>query len=101
VDTTFWFDQEGKIYGYKLRNSDCAIDYFINDGTIKIFDRNGKIRMAGIVQNHKAGQEWTDYYKSGFVERYFSYKNDTGWLVKYYEIDKLRIAYLLWGKILK
>jgi uncharacterized protein len=41
--------------------------------------------MEGIIQKHKPGDKWTDYYKSGLVKRIFNEINDTGWVIHYYE----------------
>ena len=98
VDTTFWFKQDGKIYGYKIHQGDTSTDYIIADGPIKIFDIEGQIRMEGIVKNHKAGDKWTDYYKNGFVKRTMDYINDTGQLVHFYENQQIQDSEFAMGE---
>jgi len=97
VDTTFWFDREGNVYGYKLHLKDTSIDYFIKDGPIKVFGNDGKIRMEGIVKDHKSGDRWTEYYKSGFKQRDCFLVNDTGWCIKYYETEQLEDSMFFMG----
>ena len=89
-DTTFWFDRTGNIYAYKIHSIDSTADFYVTDGPIKVFDTDGKIKMEGVVQNHKPGDKWTDYYKTGFPERIFNKMNDTGWVSHYYENGKIK-----------
>jgi antitoxin component YwqK of YwqJK toxin-antitoxin module len=97
LDTTYWFDREGKNYGYKLHRADSAIDYFINDGPVKVFGDDGKIRMEGTVKNHTQGDRWIEYYENGFVKRDISCKNDTGWMVNYYQSEQIEDSDFVMG----
>lgn len=42
VDTTFWFDGGGHIYGYKVHKKDSSFDYYDQNGPIKIYGLNGE-----------------------------------------------------------
>lgn len=90
VDTTFWFDRSGHIYGYKVHLKDSSFDNYVQNGPIKIYSLNGKIRMEGNIENHKTGGQWTDYYPNGRIERVLNLTNDTGWAVHYYETGQIK-----------
>jgi antitoxin component YwqK of YwqJK toxin-antitoxin module len=90
VDTTFWFDRKGQIYGYKVEKGDSSFEYYTRDGPIKIYRFNGKLRMEGIITNHQIGDQWTDYYPNGQIERVFDLHHDTGWLVHNFETGQIK-----------
>ena len=46
--------------------------------------------MEGIIENHKPGGQWNDYYSNGRIERVLNLSNDTGWSVHYYESGQIR-----------
>ena len=97
TDTTFWFDRTGNIYAYKLHASDTLTDFYLSDGPIKVYDIDGKIKMEGIIRNHKPGDKWTDYYKTGFPERIINHVNDTGWTTHYYENGQIKDSLFVLG----
>ncbi len=98
ADTTFWFDRTGNIYAYKINDRDSAMDYYILDGPIKVFNPDGKLKMEGIIKNHKPGDKWTEYHQNGFPERIIDETNDTGWITHYYPDGKIKDSLFAWGE---
>jgi antitoxin component YwqK of YwqJK toxin-antitoxin module len=98
ADTTFWFDRTGSVYAYKLNSTDSLTDFYVSDGPIKVYDIDGKIKMEGVIRNHKPGDKWTDYYKTGFAERIINNVNDTGWTTHYYENGQIKDSLFGMGK---
>ncbi len=97
VDTTFWFDLNSQIYAYRLVKEDSTPPYYIKNGLLKAFGKDGKILGDGIIQNHKIGDKWTEYYNSGFVKKIFNNIRDTGWEVNYYENGNIEDSMFIMG----
>ncbi len=90
VDTTFWFDRNGNMYGYKIHLKDSSLDFYFQNGPIKIYGLNGKIRQEGVIEHHQIGGQWSDYYPNGRIERILNLINDTGWAVHYYQTGQIK-----------
>ena len=85
VDTIFSYLSNGEVYEYTFVRPDTTTYYFIKNGPITIHEQSGKLSADGIVENHKAGNQWIHYYPSGNIEWKRSFKNGIGWNVSYYE----------------
>jgi len=103
IDTTFYYDREGKQYGYILNENDTERIYYYKDGQHKFYASDGKKESEGIIVNHREGNEWTDYFSNGKVYRELKTINGVGWEKIYYENgnpkmltygDKIRRIYI-------
>jgi len=88
VDTVFRYDLNGKLIAYKLPSK--RFWYYYENGPIKLYYPNGKIWEEGIVQNHKYGDKWTQYYENGEKRYVNNFVNDTGWIVNFYEYGQIQ-----------
>jgi antitoxin component YwqK of YwqJK toxin-antitoxin module len=85
VDTSYEYDRSGKLYILRIYLRDSSFNHYLKDGPVKVFGKDGRIRSEGLVQNHKPGNRWIEYYNSGSLKKDFNYFQDTGWVVEYYE----------------
>jgi antitoxin component YwqK of YwqJK toxin-antitoxin module len=99
VDTTFWFDLKNDIFAYTINNVDSAKPFYIKDGYLKVFAANGKILSEGIIKNHTVGENWTVYYKTGFVSETRHFIHDTGWIMRYYENQQIADSFFAMGDL--
>jgi antitoxin component YwqK of YwqJK toxin-antitoxin module len=76
-----------------------TVRYFIHDGPIKIFERNGEIAETGVVKHHTYGDYWVSYFENGRPLYVRDLKNDTGWATRYYISGRVEDSIYFEGKI--
>ncbi len=83
-DTIFRYDINGHIDAY-IFPSDTKKSYFFQDGRHKIYFQNGKIWGFGVVKNHIAWDEWTEFYENSKPAYYYKLSNNRGSYNEFYE----------------
>jgi antitoxin component YwqK of YwqJK toxin-antitoxin module len=89
IDTVFGYNLNGQLEYYKIW-PDTVNWYFIKNGIHTIYYSDGIKAGEGIIQNHKFGDKWTEYFKNGNIDHIRDYTRDTGWFTEYYENGKLK-----------
>ena len=97
ADTIFYYDIRGHLQEYKIPYGD-SIEYYINNGPIKMFYPNGGVEVVGFVKNHIAGDNWTGYFENNKIEFIRNLKNDTGWVTSYYKNGRVSDSDYVEGK---
>lgn len=85
VDTSFFYDRGGKIYGYKVSGREQDGVFFYRNGFYRVFYSDGKIKSEGTIKNNRIGNKWTTYYRNGKVSEAIDMQNGIGLVKRFYE----------------
>lgn len=100
IDTIFDYDLNNKLLEYEIIKPDTLLHYYINDGPFISYLQDGTVLEKGIVKNHKIGDEWTKYFKTGKIDWTKKLKDGTGFVRWYYDNGQTRlINYKVKGKV--
>jgi antitoxin component YwqK of YwqJK toxin-antitoxin module len=90
IDTTFYYDLEGKPNEYINFTPDTFYIFYPVNGKYKAFNQTGTIREKGIVENNKRGNQWIWYYPDGKVSGKKMLVDNTGWKMNYYKSGQIQ-----------
>jgi antitoxin component YwqK of YwqJK toxin-antitoxin module len=97
VDTIFNFDIKGYLQEYRILSKD-TMEYFVQNGPIKMYYQSGAIKAIGEVKNHTYGDHWVTDFENGKHGYIRSLKNDTGWIMRYYDTGAIKDSTYVEGK---
>lgn len=97
IDTTYFYDLQGKLSYYRLMNpnstcnfiinnkTDTICDYVFNNGILKVYQANGTLFQEAVIKNHVYNGLCTYYYWDGNKQFLRNFVKDSAWRIEYYE----------------
>jgi hypothetical protein len=72
------YSPDGKLFCYKIISVKDANFYFVNDGPVKIYDKEMALTAESLIKNQTYGDRWIKCYWNGVKEYSQNYEHDTG-----------------------